>query len=328
MKVLRKTLVSVLFFMCICIGTSAEAKEKPTSGTDVYGNTWTYDTVTKTMTFSGEGVVGADFVLDGHTSEPEWHCWADEAKMLIIEGSFTKIGRGSFREFAKLESIQWPDTIENIGGSAFSSCMSLKEVVIPKAVTVIDNFAFWGNDRLERVVLPTGLKKIGNFAFEGCDYLKEIVLPDTVTLVGEFAFSGCVRLQKVTLSENMKMIKEHTFWRCKRLSQLEIPESVTKIGVGAFQRTGLKKLVIPKSVTSIYRKKGEDKYKSRDGLFKGCKNLRSVTIQSKKLKKVYKYAFTKLNKKVVFYVPKSKVKKYRKMFLASGSDKKIKIRAI
>ncbi len=34
MKILRKTLVSVLFFMCICIGASAEAKEK----TKIIGN--------------------------------------------------------------------------------------------------------------------------------------------------------------------------------------------------------------------------------------------------------------------------------------------------
>ncbi len=328
-------LIMLLCSVLICgivwfsnLESTQAAKKNPTSGKDEYGNTWTYDTMTKTMTFSGAGVVGADFVLDGHTPEPEWHCWADEAKRLIIEGSFTKIGRGLFREFAKLESIQWPDTIENIGGSAFSSCMSLKEVVIPEAVTVIDDFAFSGNYDLERVVFPVGLKKIGNFAFSGSEQLREVVLPDTVTTVGESAFTNCTRLEKVTLSKKLKTIKEFTFWGCKRLSQLEIPESVTKIGVAAFQGTGLKKMVIPKSVTSIYRKEGEDKYKSRDGLFKGCKNLRSVTIRSKKLKKVYKYAFMKLNKKVVFYVPKSKVKKYRKMFLASGSDKKIKVRAI
>ena len=304
------------------------AKKNPISGEDVYGNTWSYDTTTKTMTFSGKGLAGSDYIPDGHGYSPEWHCWANEAEHLIVGEGITGIGRSSFYDFGRLESVQLPDTLESIGGSAFSTCMSLKEVIIPEAVTVIDNFAFSGNDNLERVVFSTSLKKIGNFAFSGSEQLREIVLPDTVTTVGESAFTNCTRLQKVTLSKKLKTIKKSTFWGCKRLSQLEIPESVTKIGVGAFQGTGLKKLVIPKNVTSFYRKKGESAYKSVHGLFKDCKNLRSVTIQSKKLKKVYKYAFTKLNKKVVFYVPKSKVKKYRKMFLASGSDKKIKIRAI
>ncbi len=52
------------------------------------------------------------------------------------------------------------------------------------------------------------------------------------------------------------------------------------------------------------------------------------TIKSKNLNHIYKDAFSGLNKNTVIKVPKSCLKKYKKMFRKAGLDKKVKVKAI
>ena len=65
----------------------------------------------------------------------------------------------------------------------------------------------------------------------------------------------------------------------------------------------LKKVTIGKNMTQIGNK-----------AFEGCKNLKKVTINSKKLSKVGKNAFAKINAKAKITVPKAKLKNYKKLF--------------
>ena len=327
MKVLRKTLVSVLFFMCICIGTSAKAKEKPTSGTDVYGNTWTYDTTTKTMAFLGNGKVGADYIPAGHGYSPEWHCWNKEVEHLIIGDGITAIGRSSFCDFWKLQSVKLPQSLELIEDRAFSTCMELRGLEFPDSMVEIGDYAFWGCEKLQKITLPSTLTKIGKSAFEDTG-IKELIIPNSVKSIGNDAFLGCTKLEKITLPSGLKKIGDGTFYNCKRLTKIDIPESVTQIGVSAFAFSGIKKLIIPKNVEKFYRTKGELASKNYDGLFVKCKSLRTVTIQSKKLKTLCKYSLSKTSKKTTIRVPKSKLKTYKKMFRKAGLSKKVKVRSI
>ena len=115
----------------------------------------------------------------------------------------------SFRN-QKIESYIIPNSVTDIGNSAFSDCSSLTNIVIPNSVTDIGNSAFSDCSSLSNIVIPDSVTAIGNFAFWGCSSLSNIVIPDSVTAIGDYAFYYC------------------------SLSNIVIPDSVTAIGICAF----------------------------------------------------------------------------------------------
>ncbi len=60
--------------------------------------------------------------------------------------------------------------------------------------------------------------------------------------------------------------------------------------------------------------------------FAKCKKLKKITITGKYLTKVGKNALKGIHKKCVIRVPKSKLKKYKKIFKRKGQAKTVKIR--
>ncbi len=109
-------------------------------------------------------------------------------------------------------------------------------------------------------------------------------------------------------------------------SSLKIPQTVTikdktytvtAIGKDALgDNTKLKKLVIPSSVTRIYK-----------CAFDGCKNLKNITIDGNTLKTVDKYALYGINKKATITIKAKTKKRYNtivKMLKNRTDSKKIK----
>ncbi len=321
-------LVFLLYFMLgvICVATQTDAKAaKPTSGKDTYGNTWVYDETSRTLTFSGKGKAGANLEMNGHDREPEWKRWAEEVECLAIEEGITEIGDGSFYSMWSMKQISFPTTLRRLGKYSFQDCNLLMKVELPQGLVEIGDFSFWGCSKLEQILMSEGLKKIGESAFD-MTKLEEIELPNSVTHIGRRAFFGCKSLRKITMSQGLKKIAPETFSYCKNLRAIEIPDSVTSIGISAFAGTGIREITIPKNVTKLYREKIDYGDKKYDGIFTGCKKLRKVTIQSQKIKKLCPYSLSKTNKKAVIKVPKSKLKKYRKMFTKAGLSKKVKVK--
>ena len=92
----------------------------------------------------------------------------------------------------------------------------------------------------------------------------------------------------------MTKIEASAFYKCKALTKTTIPGKVTSIGNAAFD---------------------------------GCSKLKTITIKSDKLKKIGKNAFVRIKKGASIKVPKSKYKKYTKMFKkAKAYDGKTKIK--
>ena len=83
-----------------------------------------------------------------------------------------------------------PDSVTEIGESAFNECKGLKEVRVGKGVELLSKQVFYYCRDLERVTLSRGVSMIDWAVFYGCTSLKEIVLPDTITLIGYQAFIG------------------------------------------------------------------------------------------------------------------------------------------
>ena len=312
-----------LFFLSI---DTPQAKQKPLSGEDYNGNRWVYDKETKTLIFSGTMDL-EKFELDGHSPEPKWWCWNDEAEHLVIESGITGLPGEEFLDFYKLKTVELPDTVTYIGHCVFDNCRELKTIIMSKNIVSIGNNAFISCHNLQDIWIPEKVTTIGEGAFCGCRNIKKIEIPEKATKIGALAFAECENLEKVKLPKDLIVIEEGLFRNCKKLLKIILPSSVKKIQIAAFLGSGITSIEIPENVISFYKGKGMYEYDT-SGIFQNCKNLKVITIKSKKLNHIYKDAFSGLNKNIVIKVPKSCLKKYKKMFRKAGLDKKIKVKAI
>ena len=92
-----------------------------------------------------------------------------------------------------------PNTVTNIGNSAFSWCKSLTSINIPDSMTNIGNSAFSWCESLTSINIPDSVTSIGESAFDGCESLTCINIPDSVTSIGDSAFRGCRSLTCINI---------------------------------------------------------------------------------------------------------------------------------
>lgn len=171
-----------------------------------------------------------------------------------------------------IDSIEIPNSVEEIESRCFADCKKLKSVIIPDTV-----------------------KKIGSYAFSHCYSLDSISFPNSVNLIGEGAFSNCETLRKVILSESLKKISAGCFWNCKALKDIIIPKNVERIYFGAFlDCAGLESVTIK-----------NDSLEMDNDTFEGCNQLK--VIQSKRYKKEKAY-FVKDDK--IIYVIDTNLENY------------------
>ena len=105
-------------------------------------------------------------------------------------------------------SIELPDSVTEIGESAFGDCSSLTSIELPDSVTEIGYSAFYGCNSLTSIKLPNSVTKIDKWAFEDCNSLTSIELPDSVTEIGESAFDRCYSLENIIIKDGSNVVRE------------------------------------------------------------------------------------------------------------------------
>ena len=162
--------------------------------------------------------------------------------------------------FGNDKRIDIPNSVTNIGNSAFSECKSLQQVNIPNSATYIGNSAFYKCESLLQVNIPNSVTNIGTNPFNRChkdlviksmsqrfivedgclidnqqhiliSYFgndKRIDIPNSVTNIGNSAFSECKSLQQVNISNSVTYIGEDAFYYCESLQQIIIPKGSGK----------------------------------------------------------------------------------------------------
>lgn len=171
----------------------------------------------------------------------------------------TSIEQYGFSRCASITSVQLPDTIREIGEGAFMSC-GLKKINIPNGVKTIRESTFHSS-KLEEIVIPSSVTTIEDSAFGSCE-LKKIIIPDTVTDFGKYVFKSCKYLEEAKLPETMAEIPESTFQYCESLKSISLPSGLEKIGLYAFEDTGLVSVKFPSKLKII-----------GGAAFAGCTNL-------------------------------------------------------
>ena len=88
-----------------------------------------------------------------------------------------------------ITTIVLPESITEIGGSAFHSCKNLASIELPKNVTTIGDGAFQFCSALTSIKIPERVTKIGHNVLHGCSGLREITVPAGCTVHGQYSFN-------------------------------------------------------------------------------------------------------------------------------------------
>ena len=138
----------------------------------------------------------------------------------VIPDSVTEIGVSAFYGCSGLTSINIPDSVTGIGGNAFEGCSDLTSIHIPDSVTEIGGAAFLSCTSLSSINIPNSVTKIGNSTFNGCSGLTSVTIPNSLTSIGTYAFGGCSRLTSINIPDLVTEIGMWAFAGCSSLTSV------------------------------------------------------------------------------------------------------------
>ena len=192
---------------------------------------------------------------------------------VVIPNSVTNIGSSAFYGCSGLTSVTIPNSVTSIGGYAFRNCSGLTSVSIGNSVTSIGNYAFYGCSSLTAVNFnATNCTTMGSYSypvFQDCNADAIINIGEGVTTIPDYAFEGLLGNDILIIPNSVTSIGVDAFYGCSGLTSVTIGNSVTSIGNFAFSGcSGLTgDLIIPNSVMSV-----------GTSAFSNCRGLTSVTI--------------------------------------------------
>ncbi|MBQ9414607.1 MAG: leucine-rich repeat domain-containing protein, partial [Clostridia bacterium] len=137
---------------------------------------------------------------------------------VTLPNTLTLIGSYCFAQ-STLESVVIPDSVQTMGGHAFSHCDNLYAVKIGTGLRSLPSECFIGCDLLQNVIIPETIVDMGNsvFAETGLTYQK---LPQSLLVIPYGTFKNCTALTEVKCSDNLESIGEQAFNGCTNFTTL------------------------------------------------------------------------------------------------------------
>ena len=164
--------------------------------------------------------------------------------------------------------ISLPETVCELGNSAFSACSQLREIALPDNISEISGICLFKLPATARAYPPKGVASIGDFAFRGCSSLQSLALPSSLTQIGTAAFERCSLLRSANLPSAIETIEAMAFFNCTSLEELTLPDHVRSLGYMALGNcTSLQAITLPASLQTM------DTY-----ALTGCSGLKAIEV--------------------------------------------------
>ncbi len=138
-----------------------------------------------------------------------------------------------------------PAGAEVIGALAFYGCKSLVKITLPDSVKEIGASAF-SLSGIKTIAVPDGVKEIGFNAFSTCEALTEVTLPGTLTVINMFAFDNCTSLKKINFLgseaqwKSVKIDSYNSGLEAAQVSFVEGAGAVKKVKASGIKETSIK----------------------------------------------------------------------------------------
>jgi len=220
--------------------------------------TGTYNSSTKTLSFTGTGEV--------EWSDVEKVSGYKKATTVTFGNEITRIGSNAFYGWSSLKTVEIPATVTSIGDKAFYNCSNLSLVDFLEGTSNLEvgSYAFTGTHNSS-----VQLKFVCSRPFTYVRPSINIVNSDLYDMVGRYGiFSGVTDLAEVVIGSNVITIPAQSF-EDSGLKKLTFSNAtdLRTIGTSAFYETKLTEVIIPNCVETI-----------GGGAFYGCSDLTSITI--------------------------------------------------
>jgi len=155
-----------------------------------------------------------------------------------LQDGVRTVGRNSFWNAKKVETIIIPETVRQIGYNPFAYCLNTSFIVHSPKYTVYKGALYTADFRelvccTAKVIadgtveLHNELESIGRNAFTGCESLEKIKLPKSIKAISRGAFSGCVKLKDIEIPKSVEFIGDWAFNNCVSLIEIKLPKEIS-----------------------------------------------------------------------------------------------------
>ena len=171
----------------------------------------------------------------------------------VFPETVTEIGNSAFAGTTLSGPLIIPDDVKIIGAGAFAET-NISSIQFSRDLEVIGGGAFESCSAATGTLsFPEKLRDIGDYAFNECrGFTGRLVLPDNLESIGERAFCQSGNFQgNLTIPEKVRSIPEYCFGLSSFTGSLDLG-NVQEIGAGAFVSCKFRgALVIPEGVTEF-----------------------------------------------------------------------------
>lgn len=222
MKKLLSSLLALVMLattiFAVPLSAQAEVKYPEASGTLLSDQTFTYDSITETLTISGEGAI-TGYNWTGTNVSPFEYC---TVKHIVIEEGITALCNYLFHRVYGIESFSIPASVTTIEVYAMSYATFAGGA--GNGFTVADgNESFCADNGTLYNKSKTKLIKFVN------SDAKEFTVPGTVSSIEHEAFYSDVTLDKLVLNGSNLSLQNYAI-RGAKIKHLEINEGVKSLG--------------------------------------------------------------------------------------------------
>lgn len=143
-----------------------------------------------------------------------------QSKRLELLEGIKSINRNSFWNCKGIETIVFPESLEDIGYNPFVECSNIRFESMSSHFNVIDGVLY--NEDCSKIICYPAWKAIGT-----------VNIPDSVNTLERGAFSGCKNMTGIGL-HNVNIINKSCFTNCTALECVYCSDLITYIGEWAF----------------------------------------------------------------------------------------------
>ncbi len=205
-------------------------------------------------------------------------------RSFTVPESVEEIGDSAFSQMTSLQDICFPAGLRIIGAGSFRST-GLRSIRLPSGVRMICEEAFaWCND-LASVLFEEGVEEIGDRAFDGCPIVS-VLLPATVRRLGVLSFPCFGSFNDKMLDFRIEEGNPYLRADGTALYQLENGEKTLTV---VYSRR-FKEISWDGRITTVSYAVEDGTVRIADEAFSGCVNLTELTLPEG-LKTIGKEAF-------------------------------------